>query len=44
MFYICIYIIKYRSNPELLYLYDIFSPFMAHLGELLWSREVNHFT
>ena len=41
MFYIWIYFFQYQSNPKPLRSYEIFSLFMVHLGEQLWSGEVN---
>ena len=44
MFYIRTYFIQHRSNPEPFWLYEITSPFMAHLDELVLSGEMNEFT
>ena len=41
MYYILIYFIQYWSRHKPLWLCVVFSPFMAHLGELTQSGEVD---
>ena len=40
MFYIQLCVIQYQSTTNPLWLYEIFSPFMTHLGELVWLCEI----